>query len=98
MSEKEDILEALNIKLVKDFGESIDLNADIINATREMAHKILVIRKGHLTEAERLWDIVEDLAVSARMTSNLLADGIEAEWGLEQFLAEGDEDEDEEDE
>jgi predicted transposase YbfD/YdcC len=97
----DEALEILNLKLVKDFGGSIDMNADIINATREMAHKILVIRSGHLAEAERLWDIVEDLAVSAKMTADMLADTISAEWGIEKFTEfESDEetDEDEEDE
>jgi len=94
---KQDALDVLNLKLVEGFGESVDLNADIINATRAMAHKILVIRNGHLAEAERLWDIVEDLAVSAKMTADMLADGIVAEWGISDLLADNDEDEEDED-
>lgn len=99
MTDKNDALEALNLKLENDFGSAIDLNADIINATRVMAHKLLVIRNGHLAEADRILEIVTGLAESAQMTADLLADTVAAEWGIEGFVPDEDaEDEDDDEE
>lgn len=94
-------LSILNIELEQAFGTAIDLNADIINATRKMAHNLIVIRNGHLSQAERLLEIIQGLAESASITSDLTADLVVSEWGID-VVSEADledyEDEDEEDE
>lgn len=97
MTDKNDALEALNLRLEDDFGSAIDLNADIINATRTMAHKLLIIRNGHLAEADRILEIVTGLAESAQMTADLLADTVAAEWGIEGFTEPLTDEEDEDD-
>lgn len=93
-------LSILNIELEQAFGTAIDLNADIINATRKMAHNLIVIRNGHLAQAERLLEIVQGLAESASITSDLTADLVVSEWGIdvvnEADLEDLDEDEEDE--
>lgn len=89
-------LRALNLELQTSFGEVMELNGDIVQATRTMAHNLLVIRNGHLEQADHIMEIVKNLAISAQMTSQLTADMISAEWGItiDEFVA----DEDDEDE
>lgn len=88
-------LKALNMQLQQDFGDVMELNGDIIQATRTMAHNLLVIRNGHLEQADHIMEIVKNLAISAQMTSELTADMISAEWGItvEEFVSEDDEEE-----
>lgn len=78
-----DRLSILNIEMENSLGDAVDLNADIINATRKMAHNLIIIRNGHLGQAERLLDIVQALAESASIGAELTADLIAAEWGIE---------------
>jgi hypothetical protein len=87
----------LNDGLIESFGETLDLNADIIAATRTMAHNLLTIRQGHLFQAERILGLVQALAEANHLTAQLNADLLAAEFGLPQD-ADYMDDEDEEDE
>lgn len=94
-------LSILNIELEQAFGTAIDLNADIINATRKMAHNLIIIRNGHLSQAEALLTIIQGLAEQASITSDLTADLVVSEWGIDVVPSldeEEYEDEEEEDE
>lgn len=95
----EDALKAMDIELVKQFGEAVDSGADIVNATREQIHALLDIRERHLQEAGRIMEIAKGLAISAHISAELIADRIAAEWGLgvddTSYQDEDDEDEDE---
>jgi len=93
MSEKnlpEDRLNLLNLELERDFQEAIDLNTDVINATRTMAHKLLVIRNAHLQQADRIFQMVSNLAESAALTADLTADIVSAEWGISEVFVDSD--------
>jgi len=81
----------------------LDLNRDIMLATRKMAHNILKIRQGHIEEAERLYKIANDLIESAVVTATIAADMIDVEFGgelpdFDRILGGEDDDEDEDDE
>jgi len=95
----EERLSILNISMEAGFGDAIDLNADIINATRKMAHNLIVIRNGHLRQAEALLELIQNLAESASVTAELSADLIVSEWGMsiaDEVDFEEDDEEDEE--
>lgn len=95
-STPQDRLDIINSDLTSGFGDVIDMNADLMNATRTMAHNLLTIRQGHLIEADRLLELTKQLAESAHITAELTADTIAAEWGIS--FDELDEDEEEEEE
>lgn len=103
MTEVPDASEALrnlNLELQTSFGEVMELNGDIISATRTMAHNLLTIRNAHLEQADHIMEIVKNLAISAQITSELTADMISAEWGItvDQFMDDQDEEENDEEE
>ena len=84
-------------------GEVIDLNRDIVLATRKMAHNILKLRQAHIEEADRLYSIAADLIDSAVVSSTIAADLIDVEFGGElfdpkQFLSDLDDDDEDDDE
>lgn len=82
-AELQEQLSILNVRLEGSFHDAVDLNSDIILATRKMAHNLLTIRNGHITQAERLLEMVRDLAASAGITAEITADVVAAEWGIE---------------
>lgn len=84
LSSIQEALGLLNDDLIEGFKETLDLNADIIAATRTMAHNLLTIRQGHLFQAERILGIVQNLAEANHLTAQLNGDLLAAEWGLPQ--------------
>src|SRR5262245_45308712 len=96
--ELQEKLLALNISLEGEFQNAIDSNADIVGATKKMAHNLLIIRNAYLAEADRIFEMVKALAESAHITAELLADLVAAEWGIEEFFDDDEDDEDEDDE
>lgn len=102
LEEIQEQLGLLDDSLVAGFGEVLDLNSDIIGATRTMAHNLLKIRQGYLFQAEQILGLVQQLAEANHLTAQLNGDLLAAEWGLPQDGPEDEEwdeeDEDEEDE
>src|SRR5262245_44238538 len=94
----QDKLAALDIALEGAFTDAIDFNADLIAATKTMAHRLLIIRNGHLAQADRLMDMVKNLAECAHITAQLNADVVGAEWNIEEILDDLEDEDDEEDE
>ena len=97
-----DILSSLQDATESKIGDVIDLNRDIVLATRKMAHNILKLRQAHIEEADRLHAIAADLIDSAVVSSTIAADLIDVEFGGElfdakQFLSNMDDDDDEDD-
>lgn len=94
-----EILQSLNDKQDESIATILDLNHDIIRATRQQAKNILTIRKAHLEEADRLYDLAMLLADSIQVTSQIAAGLVDIEFGGDvpkELQDEEEEDEDDE--
>lgn len=94
-NELQEKLQILNVELEGEFQSALDSNADIVGATKRMAHNLLTIRNAHLNEADRLFEMVKMLAESALITADMIGDMVAAEWGITNELLEEDEDDEE---
>lgn len=78
----EEKLAALNVALSGDFSSAMDVNTDIVQATKTQVHNLLTIRNAHLVEADRLFEMVKTLAESAAITAEMNAALIATEFGI----------------
>lgn len=79
-------------------SEMITLNSNIINGLRGTAKDVELIKEAFLIQAARCDEIIELLAVNARMTADRIGDIVTAEWDLEEQFPDDDPEEEPEDE